>query len=144
MGDIDRSLVEKLTRAHAALLDDLRGLEETVDPKSRLDLGQLGTRLAVAQAHVNEHFRFEERNGYMDRVRRREPRLEREIECLAEEHLELEQSLSRLFERAGTANGPMTALRQEVLDWIKRVRQHEARENDLVQGAFNLDIGAED
>jgi hypothetical protein len=39
-------------------------------------------------------------------------------------------------------SGP--ALRQEVRAWIERVRQHEARENDLVQEAFNRDIGTED
>jgi hypothetical protein len=34
--------------------------------------------------------------------------------------------------------------RGKVRAWGERVRQHEARENDLVQDAFNWDIAAED
>jgi hypothetical protein len=29
-------------------------------------------------------------------------------------------------------------------DWIKHVRQHESREDDLMQDAFNVDIGTKD
>jgi hypothetical protein len=31
-----------------------------------------------------------------------------------------------------------------VREWVERVRRHETRETDLVQDAYNLDIGAED
>jgi hypothetical protein len=94
--------------------------------------------------HLTEHFRFEEQNGYMDVVREREPRLERTIQQLAEEHGQLTRSLDALIKEAGKATSLGDALREAILSWIECVRQHEARENDLVQDAFDLDIGVED
>jgi hypothetical protein len=93
---------------------------------------------------LTEHFGYEEQKGYMDVVRKREPRLERAIQQLAEEHGQLRQSLDGLIGQAGTATGLNDNLRELIREWIERVRRHEIRENDLVQDAFNLDIGAED
>ena len=88
--------------------------------------------------------RGEEQNGYMDAMRKREPRLERTIEQLAAEHGQLKQSLDALVREAGAATSLSGTLQNEIREWVERVRQHEIRENDLVQDAFNLDIGAED
>ena len=144
MGRAENSVAEALRRAHAALLEDLRKLEEAARPDSGEGPAELRARLGATRAHVTEHFRFEEQNGYMDAVRKREPRLERKIEQLAEEHRELAQSLERLIEHAGAATSLDDPFREEVRGWVERVRQHEVRENDVVQDAFNLDIGAED
>jgi hypothetical protein len=125
-------------------LEDLRKLDEVVRPSSREGLPELAARLGATHAHITEHFRFEEQNGYMDTVRRREPRLERAIQQLAEEHRQLAQSLAALLGKVRVATSMDDALRKDVRDWVESVRQHEVRENDLVQDAFNLDIGAED
>jgi DNA-binding transcriptional ArsR family regulator len=144
MGRTEPSVAEALARAHAALLEDLRKLEEAARPASGEGLAELRARLSATQTHVTEHFRFEEQNGYMDAVRKREPRLERTIQQLAEEHRQLAQSLAVLLEQARAATSLDDPFREAVRRWIERVREHEARENDLVQDAFNLDIGAED
>jgi hypothetical protein len=133
-----------LARAHAALLENLRKLDEATRPGSAEGLPELCARLAATQVHLLEHFRFEEQNGYMDAVRQREPRLERAVQELAEEHRQLAQSLAALLEKARAATSPDATVRQAVRDWVERVRRHEARENDLVQDAFDVDIGAED
>src|SRR5262249_7353893 len=80
------SIAESLTRAHAALLEDLRKLAEATRPPTSEELAELRARLGATRAHLAEHFRFEEQNGYMDVVRKREPRLERTIQQLAGEH----------------------------------------------------------
>ncbi len=144
MGTTENSVAEALGRAHAALLADLRELEQAARPSSREGLVELRARLVATQTHVTEHFRFEEQNGYMDAVRKREPRLERAIQQLAEEHRYPAQSLEVLVEQSGVATSLDDSLREEVQGWVERVRRHELRENDLVQDAFNLDIGAED
>lgn len=138
------SAADGLRLAHAALLEDLRKLEATVHPRSENGLVGLRARLGATQAHVTEHFRFEEANGYMDVVRKREPRLERTIQHLAEEHRQLARTLDALIGQASEATSLSDPLRDGVRDWIARVRQHEDHENDLIQNAFNLDIGAED
>jgi predicted PilT family ATPase len=144
MGTTETSVAETLTRAHEALLEDLRKLAEAVRPASTEGLAELRARLDATRGHIAEHFRFEEQNGYMDAVRKREPRLERTIQQLADEHRELLQSLDAVIEEARAAPGLDGTLREEVRQWGEAVRRHEVRENDLVQDAFNLDIGAED
>ena len=138
------SVAEALGRAHEALLADLRELERAADPSSGEGLVGLRARLGKARAHLTEHFRFEEENGYMDAVRAREPRLERTIQHLAEEHSQLKRSLDALIGEASAATNLSDTLRDEIREWIDCVRRHEVHENDLVQDAFDLDIGAED
>jgi hypothetical protein len=144
VGKTETSIVEALGRAHATLLADLRELEQAVRSSSGDGLAELRVRLGATQAHITEHFGFEEQNGYMDAVRKREPRLEREVQELAEEHGQLRQSLDALIGQTRAATSVSDALRDKIREWIERVRQHEFRENDLVQDAFNQDIGVED
>src|SRR6516164_2978409 len=97
MARTETSIAEALSRAHDALLNDLGMLCESVDPASGQTPDGLRARLSTTQAHITEHFRFEEQNGYMDKVRKREPRLERIIRELAEEHSQLRSSLEELI-----------------------------------------------
>jgi nucleotide-binding universal stress UspA family protein len=139
------SVAESLGRAHTALLGDLRRLEEAARRASgEVGPGELRARLRATQAHLTEHFRLEEQNGYMEAVRNRQPHLERTIQQLAGEHRELAQVLEALIEEGRSARCLGKPFRDEVHKWVERVRQHEARENDLVQDAFNLEMGAED
>jgi hypothetical protein len=144
VGKAVTSVAEALGRAHAALLEDLRKLEEVVHAISDARLAELRARLGVTRMHLTEHFRFEEQSGYMDVVRKREPRLERAVQQLADEHGQLRQTLDALIGELGSATHLDEALREKIPAWIKQVREHETRENDLVQDAFDLDIGAED
>jgi len=140
----ETSVAEALGRAHVALLEDLRKLEGAAQPPSAKGLAELRTRLGRTRTHITEHFRFEEKNGYMAAVRKREPRLERTVQQLADEHRQLAQTLDGLIEQAGAARTLDEALREKVRAWVEKVRKHEASENDLVQDVFNLDVGAED
>jgi hypothetical protein len=142
--DSTTSVVQGLRQAHTALLEDLRQMEAAVLPSSGEGLVELCSRLNATRAHLAEHFRLEEHNGYMDAVRKREPRLERRVQLLAEEHHQLAQSLETLLGEARTATTRGDALPDQVRAWVEQVRQHEVRENQLVQEAFNLDINAED
>jgi hypothetical protein len=139
-----RPVAEALGRAHAKLLTDLRLLEEAVLSESGQGLMQLHARLARTYNDIADHFRFEEQDGYMAAVRKREPRLERAIRELAGEHAQLTESLNTLMAKAKIATTLDDELRQQLRAWVERVREHEARENQLVQGAFNLDIAGED
>ena len=144
MARTETSIAEALSRAHDALLNDLGKLWESVDPASGQTLAGLRARLSTTQAHVTEHFRFEEQNGYMDKVRKREPRLEHAIEQLEGEHRQLTQSLDAIIEKVKHAPSLDQDLRERIREWITSARQHEAREDELVQNSFNLDINAED
>jgi hypothetical protein len=144
LGTPESGVAEALARAHRALLEDLRRLEDAARPAAGEGLVGLRARLGGTRAHLAEHFRFEEEDGYLDAVREWEPRLERAVEHLAEEHRCLMQTLDALIEAAGGGTLPGDKLREGVRQWVKEVRKHEARENDLVQGAFTQDIGTKD
>ncbi len=80
----------------------------------------------------------------MDKVRKREPRLERAVQQLAEEHQQLMQALDAILAEANAAPAMTDALRDKIRAWVERIRNHETRENHLVQEAFGFDVGAED
>jgi hypothetical protein len=135
------SSAEALSRAHKALLENLRSLEDSVGPASPEGAAELVARLGALHSQISEHFRFEEQNGYMEVVKKREPRLEHRIAQLGAEHRQLLGLLDALVSRA---RRPDPGLRSDVKNWVESVRQHEVRENELVQDAFNFDIGTED
>jgi hypothetical protein len=140
----EASLAKALGRAHTALLKDLTKLEAGLSTTSGKSLTKLRAQLEATRKHITEHFRFEEQNGYMDVVRKREPRFERIVEQLAHEHRELTHSLDALIEQVHAARTSGAKIQEDVKEWLKHVRAHETRENELIQDAFNLDIGAED
>jgi hypothetical protein len=144
MQQTQASVVETHSLAHAMLLKDLQELEEMVRRATGERLAELTARLGATRTHIKEHFRFEEQNGYMDLVRKREPRLERAVQHLAEEHRALALSLDALIEEAGARADLDDTFREQVREWIGQVRQHEARETNLIQDAFNFDVSAED
>jgi hypothetical protein len=144
MKELQASVAEALARAHVAMLNDLRKLEKVASREGEEGLAELRACLGATYTHVTEHFRFEEQNGYMDVVRKREPRLERAILQVGEEHRRLTQSLEGLVADARVGIRLDPVFRERVWAWIEWIRQHEARENELVGEAFNLDLGAED
>jgi hemerythrin len=137
------SIPESLREAHEALLVDMEKLEKTARDTGQDSLARLRPCLRVTRAHVVAHFRFEEESGYMDKVRQREPRLERAVQQLAEEHRQLTQSLDAILAEANAAPAMTDALRDGIREWVECMRNHETRENHLVQEAFDFDIGAE-
>lgn len=131
-----------LSQAHRSLLDDLRKLEESTRAESTVS--ELRTRLGATYTHICEHFHLEELDGYMDEVRKREPRLDNVVQGLREEHRQLRHSLDLIHAEAKLATGLDEALRAKVRNWIERVQHHETRENKLVQDVFDLEIAADD
>jgi len=138
------SIAESLSRAHKALRKDLQRLEDSIHRTSDSGMSEIRVIFAATRIHILDHFRFEEKNGYMDKVRKREPRLDHAIDQLAAEHRRLDQALDDLIQKVKQAPILDEDLRARTREWIQGVRQHEAREDELVQDAFNLDISAED
>jgi len=136
MDNSPKSFAEALHEEHTALLADLHQLDDAVHAGSRASPMELGTRLTHLRTHLLEHFRFEEEGGYMAPVLHEEPRLGPEIQGLLDEHGQLAQTLDALIQEASAAQTLDDGLREKVRGWAKRVRQHEAHENNLVQEAY--------
>ena len=78
------SVAEDLNRAQQVLLQDLRTLREAAPPAPDQPVDDLRARLAAVRKDIAE-----EQNGYLDIGKKREPRLERAIGHLIQEHQEL-------------------------------------------------------
>jgi len=135
---------EVLGRTHTALLTDLTKLKEIVQPGSGANLMQVSKQLAATDRHITDHFGLEEQHGWIDVVRRQEPRWEHAIGQLVQEHRQLVKSLKTLIEEADAAQSLNLLLCEKILRWIERVIDHETRENELFEDAFVTDLGAGD
>lgn len=144
MNRMNMSPAEDLAEAHRKLLGNLRQLEEAVEALPDADEGELMARLEATRAHLDDHFRFEECNGYMQAVLDRAPQLERKVQRLREEHGELRRSLTALAREAEEAQVASGRFRQDLKKWTTHLRDHEKRENLLVEDVFNCDVAAED
>jgi signal transduction histidine kinase len=139
-----KSLAEVIQRAHHMLLADLSRLEELGCTSARGSVAELNTQLRTVQTHLLRHFRLEEQDGYMDAVLKRDPGQERAVQQVLSEHQQLSESLSALIKDLSDRLRIEEALRLQLGEWIESVRQHESRENLLIENVFNQDIGAED
>jgi hypothetical protein len=130
------SFAEALHEAHTDLLRDLLELERAAGLGSREAPEALGARLGRVRTHLTDHFRFEEEGGYMAPVLREEPRFARLVEELLAEHGQMAQTLDALIQEVDRARTWQDVPREKVRVWVGRVRQHESRENQLVQEAY--------
>ena len=142
MADVQPAGAEGLRQAHARLRKDLGELEAAARAPAGAAAPALGALLRRARAHLAEHFRFEEENGYLSAVLLRDPNRGRRVEQLRDEHRRLFAALEALLDAAG--RGATDAGRANVLEWVAAVRRHEEREDALVQDVFTVDTGTED
>lgn len=135
---------EDLRAAHVTLLADLGKLQAVLDDPACDQRDRLLGRLRETLEHTEAHFRFEEHNGYMEVLRKREPHLTRIIDALAHEHRELSDALSVLIAEVEARPALESAGAAKVRAWMRQLRDHERRENELVQDTLNRDMAAED
>lgn len=133
----EKSFAETLLEVHTDLMRELQKLEFAVDSGAREGPSGLDALLRNIQAHLTEHFRFEEDGGYMASVLKEEPHYGPTAEKLLAEHTELAQTLGALIREVGSARTLPDAVRDKIRAWVGRVRHHEASENQLVMEAYN-------
>jgi hypothetical protein len=147
MSEIASSFASELGHEHVSLLRQLSRLEERPSPGTADSAWLMLSRLRQVQAEVQSHFRFEEQGGYMSQILASAPYLDRAAGELLAGHGRLSDQLEALI-KAAAAVPPESLLtpelREQVRQWVLRVREHEAGETRLIQQACNQDIGPED
>lgn len=96
---------------------------------------------------VENHFRHEEKGGYLKVAVERAPRLSPRAEALREQHDLLQEEIDklRMLVHSGVESPSWWArIREDLRQFAQRLHSHEEAENDLVQEAFNDDIGVGD
>ena len=132
-----------MKRAQLALQHHLLELEQIVAPPSAEYLPEVRIRLKAVFGLVKEHFRLEEQDGYMKAVKEQDQRFESDLQCLRDEHREMNRELAKLADEADALQQMDAEFSEKVMSWIDGFRNHEKREIDLVQEAFDVDVGGE-
>lgn len=147
MHETAASFAEELGHEHASLLKQLEELEHMTARNTVSAVGVLVEALRAVRAGLHRHFLFEEKGGYMNHVLAHAPHLHRRTEELLAEHNHIGRSVEELI---GSAAGispdssVSSAVCENVRQWVKRVRGHEAHENQLVMETCCEDVGEED
>jgi len=136
-------VVDALARAHAELHGVVQDVEQMLksSDRSRADLGAALQRLRDDWV---EHVHFEEQGGYMEAVLAKKPNLERTVRHLLAEHAAMIRALDDVVRDAKAIAVEDASLRGKVSAWLATMRQHESKENTLVEETFSLDTGVED
>lgn len=143
----DYAWIEELGREHAQLGALFTRISNLVSGPAEGLAEQLPAVLEEALSHCRQHMAFEERDGYLPGVRERLPSMAETLEQMRQEHAELLDELAaRLAEaRAAASDRTLAAtVVPRVRKWLQRIRDHEIRENTLVQETFNRDMGTAD
>jgi hypothetical protein len=136
--------LEEVRRAHRLLMRDLQRLETAAHEPLADGLEKLRTQLPLTRAHLIEHFRYEEDHGYAELIREQLPRLQHAVMERLDEHPQLLSRLEDLLDELQLARCLSGSFPSKVLAWVHEVREHESKENLLIQDAFNRDLGATD
>ena len=147
MHETAASFAEELGHEHASLLKQLEELERMTVGNTVPAVGVLVEALRAVRAALHRHFLFEEKGGYMNHVLAHAPHLHRRTEELLAEHHHLGRAIEELIGAAVAAPSgrPIPSeVGEHVRKWVKLVRGHEARENQLVMEACCGDVGEED
>jgi iron-sulfur cluster repair protein YtfE (RIC family) len=96
---------------------------------------------------VEEHFCEEEQGGFFKQVTDQAPGLANRAAAVRGEHAVLRDRVSRLCFEAALGGGGQPwwqHLEQQFHEFSKELMHHEGRENELLQEAYEQDIGPSD
>lgn len=136
------AIKESIIGRHLESLDSLRALELAVSRTSNCGLSEIRSCLHAAEAYFNPPLQ----DNVLNLTNGQEPRLEHAVGQLAEEETRLHGALQELI--AKTQCQSLTAVndefREAVRQWMQRFRRHHDCKIDLIQDAWNQEIGTGD
>lgn len=144
MAHAPHQVADNLRRAHEMLAEDISQLDRLLAAPADCQPAQLQAWLKMLRAALLAHFHWEEEDGYMTEVEERRPYLTRAVEQLRQEHRTLAHGLEELLEAVTAAEAPNEDLCARAAGWLRGLRDHERRENLLVEDTFNQDEGTKD
>jgi len=141
-----REEIEKIEEEHAELREKLGQIARA------LEAAEVSREVLVALLNgLNDellvHFSHEEHRGVFDQITAQAPRFTRQVDGLWSEHRDLLKAIGSVVDFA--ESGEMTRqwwkeLGSRFRALSKQLMHHESEENQLLQRAFQEDIGAND
>ncbi len=138
----EHKIVAHLTNQVRSILDS------DVGDDRDLWLDQLRQNFGRLRAHLKQHMKAEEVDGFMAPVLERRPTLSREVQHLKDEHVELLRMRDEIWEEF-VAVVPLDDerdkdTRHRIQHLISALKHHEEHEELLVTFVFSQDIGTHD
>jgi len=134
-------------RKLAQKLAELRRWWDELDQLGSRKFGEMAYRIEELRGLLAEHFEEEERDGYLASALAIAPQYATQADDLAHEHVQFLERLDGLVGRlreAAPASEYWRNAREELNQLLADLRQHEHRENAIVQTAFGSDVAATD
>lgn len=143
---VTREEIDMIEQEHEALREKLGQISRVLEvgEMPRKDLLAL---LGELEDDLTVHFSHEEHQGVFDQITAQAPRLTRQVDGLWSEHRDMLKEIGTVIESA--ESGKMTRpwwkeLGVQFRALSKQLMHHESAENQLLQRAFQEDIGAND
>jgi hemerythrin len=141
-----QALFEKMSRQHNQLEHTWSGLRESLN-RARIDHPAVERQLQELKRQLEEHFQFEEADGYFDEVVAKAPHLQRQADELRGQHAELLCAVASLqadAKRLAAEPVQLAAVRGLFEEISKTFQDHEAAEGRLLEDAYCRDSTAVD
>jgi hypothetical protein len=148
--NIDNPAVSQILAEHQRLfhfLIELQRIFIPTPPESELEKTRdaVVPKLRELRATLEEHFQREEAGGYLEDAACKFPSVGKLVDRIIQEHPVLLTRLDGILE---TLSSPQITFPQwqiahsQFAAYMKQQREHEHRENEIIQQGFNEDLGA--
>jgi hypothetical protein len=133
------SLAMTLKDQHDRLAQELSMMEKAAIAAEVPSNRWLDNRLSNLRSALAEHFQAVEQSLYLSPLLRLTPGIEEKRAEMLVEHRALLQSLDALIKKEDLHSQSRENVREKLLDLVRRVREHEVRENILLNEAQDED-----
>lgn len=137
---------KEIAREHKRLSNHLGNLLRVLAERQRTVV-ELAVEFEKLKDELVQHFHEEDEGGFFDGIVEHAPRLSERIEALRQEHDRLLEQLNELQTKVDVpAPSPewWQELERSFHDFSCELMRHEHRENEILQEAYGVDIGAQD
>jgi len=119
--------------------------QEACKSGGELEYNEMADHIADVRRLLKEHFDVELEGGYLNAVLERAPQFTEQATRLCAQHAEFLEALDGMESRLRAHKAEAwDSVREEFGAFIDELSNHEHRENEMVQTAFNQDIGVGD
>ena len=143
---IDHALYEQMRREHAELRELLAGMHRTLAER-REAAANVAHMLSLMCDHLETHFREEEVTGFFDALVAKAPHFADQTDILRGQHTQMVAQSRALITLAARGDGSAAwwqELEDEFHKFSKELMHHESKEVELLQEAYDVDIGSQD
>lgn len=140
---------EQLLEEHQELMRKVTDIRKFWKEVCELGIGprcsELAERMAEIRKLLDHHFEVEEADGYLAPALELAPRFAPEAKELAAQHQAFLDRLDGMMDRLRDAESEVwNSVCDELEAFVGELQEHEHRENNIVQAAFNEEPGAGD